>query len=399
MIRIKLFSIFNSTFTNSEQIQKANNPQNDFEIVDQLATPATYCEVEELKSTIEALKLAHQQVSMANESLRIEKENLTAEKTVLIEKNKKMEAEKSTLEAEVTSINESLFQKNLHFEFRYIENSDYKVFLHTGLPSKSIFNILFETMDALELTYCMNWTVHKVPKKDQLLMTLMKLRMDLRNFDLAERFGVSHTTVSNIFRTWVLALHEIFFVQLMANIPSRHKNQTCLPSAFATFENCRIVLDCCDTMSDAPINMRNQRLTFSHYKHYNSWKILVGISPNGVITYVSKLYPGSFSDKKIVAHCGIVGKLTTGDMVMADKGFLIDDILPAGVSTNLPPFLHDSQFTPAQVRKTEEIARARVHVERAICRLKNFRMTQYIPSELFAISTEIFQVKMYTFNI
>lgn len=53
-------------------------------------------------------------------------------------------------------------------------------------------------------------------------------------------------------------------------------------------------------------------------------------------------------------------------MILADKGFLIQDILPYGVTLNLPPFLTTTQFTAEQVRQTELIARARVHVERAI---------------------------------
>ncbi|KAG4065944.1 hypothetical protein HA402_000003 [Bradysia odoriphaga] len=75
-------------------------------------------------------------------------------------------------------------------------------------------------MSKFEFTYICGWTPTKISKKNQLLMTLMKLRMDLRNFDLAERFKCSVATVSNIVRSWILAMHEIFFEQLMKDIPS-----------------------------------------------------------------------------------------------------------------------------------------------------------------------------------
>ena len=50
--------------------------------------------------------------------------------------------------------------------------------------------------------------------------------------------------------------------------------------------------------------------------------------PCGV--FVSECYPGSTTDKEIVVDSGILNKLVVGDNVMADKGFLIHDILPEG---------------------------------------------------------------------
>ena len=52
---------------------------------------------------------------------------------------------------------------------------------------------------------------------------------------------------------------------------------------------------------------------------------------------------------------------------MADKGFTIEDLLPLGVSLNIPPFLGQSQQIPAEdVVKTQVIASLRIYVERAI---------------------------------
>ena len=73
----------------------------------------------------------------------------------------------------------------------------------------------------------------------------MKIRLNLGHLDLATRFDVSTATVTNIFLTIVGALHDVLYVGLMKdNIPSRLKNQKCLPSCFAPFPNCRIVFDC-----------------------------------------------------------------------------------------------------------------------------------------------------------
>ena len=56
-----------------------------------------------------------------------------------------------------------------------------------------------------------------------------------------------------------------------------------------------------------------------------------------------------------------------GDGVMADKGFTIDDLLPLGVSLNIPLFLgHYDQMPLEDVVKTQVVASLRIHVERAI---------------------------------
>ena len=55
--------------------------------------------------------------------------------------------------------------------------------------------------------------------------------------DLAIRFNCSQATVTNIVMTWIYALHEVFFKQLMETIPFRQKSQVCLPGAFVNFKN------------------------------------------------------------------------------------------------------------------------------------------------------------------
>ena len=114
----------------------------------------------------------------------------------------------------------------------------------------------------------------------------------------------------------------------------------------------------------------------------NSFNVLVGVAPNAVITYVSKLYPGSISDKAIVQESGLLNH----------KGFLIQDIVPRGVSVNTPPFLNNGTFTESEAKATKAIARCWIHVERANARLKDFRILSFIPSYLRCYADELFQL-------
>ena len=94
---------------------------------------------------------------------------------------------------------------------------------------------------------------------------------------------------------------------------------------------------------------------------------------NAVNTHVSKLFPGSTSNKAIVEKSGVLEHFRPGDLILADKGFLMADIVPTSVSVlNIPP------VNESKVKQTNTIARGRIHVERANARLKDFKILTFI---------------------
>ena len=110
--------------------------------------------------------------------------------------------------------------------------------------------------------------------------------------------------------------------------------------------------------------VKKKSATFSSY---NTAMGLIGIAPSDAITFVSDLYAGRFSDRKITAHSGIYNLLEEGDSIMADRGFELDAELPKGVTLNIPPFLDGrKQLNLTNKIQTRHIASVRVHVERAI---------------------------------
>ena len=87
---------------------------------------------------------------------------------------------------------------------------------------------------------------------------------------------------------------------------------------------------------------------------------------------------------------GICSLLEMGDSVMADRGFLIEDILPDSVSLNILPFLDGrGQFDSHELVQTRRIASVRIHVERAIERVKNYRILSFLPATLCPIAQHI----------
>ena len=163
---------------------------------------------------------------------------------------------------------------------------------------------------------------------------LIRLKVGLFVNDLADRFKISSGYVSKIFTTWINFLfHEL---PMLFPFPSQQMTRKYMPKQ--SYPSTRIIIDCTEIFIEIPSSMKSQSQTWSQYKHHNTWKALVGISPNGAFTFVSKLWTGRVTDKKITVECGILKLLEKGDNIMADRGFDIADILPPGVTLNIPPF-------------------------------------------------------------
>ena len=303
-----------------------------------------------------------------------------------------LEAELNQTKEELKNMQEKENYKQKHYTVSGLNAGVLR--METGLPTKEIFNIV--VLHALRfkdsIIYFSGWKVESIKFEDQIFITLMKLRQNYTNLHLAQLFSCSVSTIANIVTTFTHVLHSIFFQDIMTSIPSRDKNKLCAPSSFSQFTSCRIVIDCTDVEVAAPGLMSQQNATYSSYRGMNSFKVIVGVAPNAVITFVSRLYPGSISDKAIVQQSGLLNHLVAGDMILADKGFLIQDILPHDVSLNIPPFLNNGAFTESEAKATKSIARARIHVERANARLKDFRILSFIPSFLRCYADVIFQL-------
>lgn len=326
-------------------------------------------------------------------SIRSSSPERSASRNTQISSSSSTEAENYFLKQEIDELQKQLKSLSLSFSFKHIELNDRLISVYTGLPDKELFLTVFNYLNSQNFKYYLGWSVINIPKIDQFLMTLMKLKLNLLHEDLALRFTCSPATVTNVVITWLHVMHVCLYEKFLKNnVPSRIKNKTCLPSSFSAFTNCRMVLDCTEVYTAVPSRLDQQRSTYSNYKHRNTLKGLVGVAPNGTITYLSDLYGGSTSDKRIVKHCGVLSHFTAGDLILADKGFLISDILPPGVSLNIPPFLMTPQFSPIEVKQTYVIAKARIHVERAIVRIKKFRVLSYIPSNMRQYASKIFQV-------
>ena len=79
-------------------------------------------------------------------------------------------------------------------------------------------------------------------------------------------------------------------------------------------------------------------------------------------------------------------------MWLADKGFQIADLSqPLGCTVNISAFVgKDDQMSPEDVFHTQQIASERIHVERAINKVKNFHVFHRpIPLSMFGSDNQM----------
>lgn len=309
-----------------------------------------------------------------------------------------------TIEAENKKLRRQLKCKQKMFRLDNISDNDSLIRFYTGFPSYSQLLAFYE-FPGPAVNHLRYWGDKSTAKRErktkldplnQLFLTLIKLRLDLRERDIAYRFGIAVSTVSKYFITWVCFLyHQLSELTWM---PSKEQVRRTLPQAFKDkFADTYAIIDASEIFIETPCDLHNQSSTWSNYKHRNTCKLLVACTPNGAISFVSSLYLGSISDVELTRVSGFIEHLhdKPGVSIMADRGFTIkDQLLPHKVSLNIPPFMEGRARLPAdEVKKGRKIASLRIHVERAIGRMKNFAIVKAtLPLSMARIADQIVTV-------
>ncbi len=250
---------------------------------------------------------------------------------------------------------------------------DQIIHFYTGLRSSKVFFAL--------LTYLTTaWSPGTLspPTALQFYLVLMKLRFGLTHKDLAFRSHCSHATISAIFHDWLNIMAQRF--SSLIHWPSREEIKKNLPALFRSppFNSVRCIIDCSEIFIDRPTSLSASAMTYSNYKSHDTIKFLVGISPTGSITFLSKSWGGWASDKTITKSSGLIDLLEEGDIVMADRGFSFPEYFAAkGVQLLIPASTPGkTPLSGQEVSMSCHMSRMRIHVEKAIGRIKNYCILQ-----------------------
>ncbi len=304
-------------------------------------------------------------------------------------------------------------QKLTIFTMESLKKNDDLLLYYTGISSYQLFlallNYLVPDRDASCIKYD-NVSRKYLPLEDQLLMVLSKLRRNLGHRDLAFRFGKSASGITRLFKTWI----NYMYLRLgsLSLWPHRDILIANSPSDFLeAFPNVIVIIDGTEIYTEKPSDLRLQSQMYSNYKSHNTLKGLIGVDQRGGIIFISQLMDGSISDKEIVKESGFIdiikqkldtGELLASDQVMADKGFPVGVLSnDMGISLIIPPFASSAQqMCAADVIATKKIAQFRINVERAMARIKKFKiLSNIVPMSILGSINQIWTVSYILANL
>ncbi|KAK6169859.1 hypothetical protein SNE40_020834 [Patella caerulea] len=163
---------------------------------------------------------------------------------------------------------------------------------YSGFNNYNHFMFFFNLLGPV--VFDLNYKCSLLEPKDQLFLTLMKLRQAKEDLELSIFFKVSESTVSQLINVWI---NFLYFQLKEINIwPEKSIVQETMPSNFkSAFPTTRVVLDATEIPISKPQNVDAQSMTFSTYKNKNTLKTIIGCSPRGLVSYISDSYGGSAS--------------------------------------------------------------------------------------------------------
>lgn len=130
-------------------------------------------------------------------------------------------------------------------------------------------------------------------------------------------------------------------LQPLIHWPDRGTLHASMPECFKESfgESITVVVDCFEVFIQKPSNLRSQTEVWSNYKHHSTAKNMIGITPQGSVCFISESFGGRTSDKVITEKSGFLDNLIHGDVVMADRGFLIRDFVESlGATVKIPAY-------------------------------------------------------------
>ena len=132
--------------------------------------------------------------------------------------------------------------------------------------------------------------------------------------DLLVRFEISQSLFSKIFTMWINFLNVE--LPLLFPFPTQQRVRATMPASLHLYPTTRIIIDCTEIRVEIPSPMVAQSETWSNYKHNNTYKVLVGVSPIGCVSlFVLRFYGpvnpmGSCRARSVYLTTRLLGRLS-----------------------------------------------------------------------------------------
>ena len=358
-------------------------------------------------TAVEAAKTPRRSVVRAKTHCQTETPNAVEHTAATLEEAfDQMRDDLARCEEELASIRQNSFGLNR------FKSSPQKMTFYTGFDSYESFAVCAKFLDLEEETSVLSHRSKGDSERaravgggrrtalsltEWFFMTLVRLRRGIDEAMLADLYFVSLSTVSRVLHHMINYLYlRLGSIPIWPTVDSVKKH---MPQAFTDlYPNTLLVMDATEVKCEVASSLPLQTQLYSAYKSHTTLKGLLAMTPDGAVAFVSQLYCGWISDREIVLRSGFLDLLKSsppGLSIMADKGFDIQDLLvDSGMKLNIPPFkTAGQQMSATDVVKIQQIAKLRIHVERLIQRIKEFRiLSGVIPLTLFPVINQVWTI-------
>lgn len=199
-----------------------------------------------------------------------------------------------------------------------------------------------------------------LPLHNQVLMVLMRLRINLPIQFISYQIALAQSTVHSTFHK----ILDLMYARLRFLIHWQDRDyirQTIPPVFRQHFPRLTSIIDCFEIFIDRPRNLNARALVYSNYKKHSTVKYLISCSPLGAVNFISRGWGGRVTDIYMVRNSGFINvdKHMPGDQILADRGFTLEDDFGSCCSAQLiiPAFTKGkSQLSAREVETTKKIA-------------------------------------------
>ena len=213
--------------------------------------------------------------------------------------------------------------------------------------------------------------------------------------------STSESTVQRIFNAWVIFLATIF--NRLDLKPGHGFLLEKMPNVFIETGHglTDIIIDATEFKFQCATNFELNSLLFSNYKNTATGKALIGIAAHGMGLLFSDIYLGSISDSSITEKSGALLHVEEGHEILSDRGFAIQELCSiTGVFLNRPKQKESDQFKQNEVQQNFDIASTRIHVERFIGRVRDWRILNNVwPLNRMDLLSSTWQMLCHIVNI
>ncbi len=329
-------------------------------------------------------------------------EKWAIEKNQLEDTIKKQSAKIASLESTVLNLEGKLFYVERNsFKFSNLKTKPKMFYMLCGLELEQ-FRIIFDCIQPyLRLLETDLHTPSFGDRETQLLSVLTIFRHGLQFNLMAFILGTSVTTMQRISNSWTLFLSTV--LNRIDLTPDHGFLLEKMPKSFIDTGHglTDLVLDATEFKFNFATNYDVNSLMFSHYKNHSTGKALIGIAPHGMGIVFSEIYPGSISDTEITEKTDVLKFVQEDHEIMTDRGFSIQDLCAEkGVALNRPKQKENDQFSSIETQRNFDIASTRIHVERFIGRVRNWKILNEIwPLNRIDMLTSTWQTICHVVNL